>query len=92
MDIFHLLLGRLWQYEVGAMHDGRENTYRFREIRITSFIPVTEFGQEKGHAFVWPIMSLCTWWSGECYALVIKEMSKTAETAKSAKMAEEASR
>lgn len=26
---------------------------------------LSEFGQEKGHAFVWPIMSFCTWWSGE---------------------------
>lgn len=36
------------------------------------------------------IISLCTWWSGQSYALVIKEMSKTAQIAKSVKMAEEA--
>jgi hypothetical protein len=72
------------------MYEGRENKYRFREIGITSFTPVTEFGQEKGHAFLLPIHEflLCTWWTGECYALVIQEMSKTAERAKSEKMAE----
>lgn len=36
------------------------------------------------------IISLCTWWSGQSYALVIQEMSKTAQIAKSVKMAEEA--
>ena len=52
------------------------------------YIPVTEFGQKKGHALAYnEIISLCTWWSGQSYALVIKEMSKTAQIAKSVKMA-----
>lgn len=29
MDIFHLLLGRSWQYKMKAIHDGRRNTYTF---------------------------------------------------------------
>ncbi|XP_028551234.1 uncharacterized protein LOC110091993 [Dendrobium catenatum] len=27
MDVCHLILGRPWQYDVGAIHDGRANTY-----------------------------------------------------------------
>ncbi|XP_077239771.1 uncharacterized protein LOC143880685 [Tasmannia lanceolata] len=29
MDSCHLLLGRPWQYDRGAIHDGRRNTYSF---------------------------------------------------------------
>ena len=29
MDAFHLLLGRLWQYNRGMVHVGRANTYSF---------------------------------------------------------------
>lgn len=29
MEAFHLLLRRLWQYDVHAVHDGRANTYSF---------------------------------------------------------------
>jgi hypothetical protein len=27
MDVCHLLLGRLWQYDINVIHDGRKNTY-----------------------------------------------------------------
>ena len=30
MDVGHLLLGRPWQYDQGAIHDGWKNTYSFR--------------------------------------------------------------
>lgn len=30
------------------------------------YIPVTEFGQKRGHALAYhEIISLCTWWSGQ---------------------------
>ena len=29
MNVFHLLLGRPWQYDQGMVHDGRANTYSF---------------------------------------------------------------
>lgn len=29
MDVCHLLLGRPWQYDHGATHDERSNTYSF---------------------------------------------------------------
>jgi hypothetical protein len=37
MDACHLLLGRPWQYDRGAHHDGRKNTYSFmfNRVRIT---------------------------------------------------------
>ena len=27
MDVFHILLGRPWQYDMKVVHDGRKNTY-----------------------------------------------------------------
>jgi hypothetical protein len=27
MDVFHLLLGSPWQYDMNVIHDGRKNTY-----------------------------------------------------------------
>jgi hypothetical protein len=37
MDACHLLLGRLWQYDRSAHHDGRKNTYSFMlgKVKIT---------------------------------------------------------
>eukprot|EP00253_Pinus_taeda_P030671 PITA_30671 len=29
MDVCHILLGRPWQYDRGAMHDGKRKTYKF---------------------------------------------------------------
>ncbi|PKU72440.1 RNA-directed DNA polymerase [Dendrobium catenatum] len=38
MDVCHLILGRPWQFDVGAIYDGRANTYTFewkqRQIRL----------------------------------------------------------
>lgn len=31
MDVCHILLGRPWQYDKGAMHDGKKNTYKFNK-------------------------------------------------------------
>ena len=30
MTVCHMLLGRPWQYDKGAIHDGRSNTYSFK--------------------------------------------------------------
>jgi hypothetical protein len=27
MDFYHLLLGRMWKYDINVVHDGRKNTY-----------------------------------------------------------------
>ena len=29
MAVCHIFLGRPWQYDRGAMHDGKRNTYKF---------------------------------------------------------------
>ena len=31
MDVCHILLGRPWQYDRKAMHDGRNNLYTFEK-------------------------------------------------------------
>lgn len=43
MDACHLLLGRPWQFDVAATHNGKENSYVFtwegKKIALMSFIP-----------------------------------------------------
>ena len=34
MDIFHILLGRPWQFDKSTVHDGRRNCYIFQENGI----------------------------------------------------------
>ena len=45
MDACHLLLGRPWQYDRGAHHDGRKNSYSFMicKVKIT-LLPSLESG------------------------------------------------
>jgi hypothetical protein len=31
MDVCHLFLGRLWQYDKNVIHDGRKNTYNLEK-------------------------------------------------------------
>ena len=33
MDVFHILLGRPWQYDKKAVRDGRKNTYSLEKDR-----------------------------------------------------------
>ncbi|CAL9121046.1 unnamed protein product, partial [Musa textilis] len=41
MDACHLLLGRPWQYDMNAVHDGRKNTYSFRkEQKAITLLPL----------------------------------------------------
>jgi hypothetical protein len=44
MDACHLLLGRPWQYDRGAHHDGRKNTYSFM-FGKSEDNPVAKFGK-----------------------------------------------
>lgn len=40
MDVFHLLLGRLWQYDRKAKHDGHKNIYVIEKDGISfTFTP-----------------------------------------------------
>lgn len=34
-DVFHLFLGRLWQYDRKAIHNGEKNSYSFRKDGVT---------------------------------------------------------
>ncbi|XP_012857067.1 PREDICTED: uncharacterized protein LOC105976345 [Erythranthe guttata] len=59
MDVGHLLLGRPWQYDRGAIHDGRRNTYKFMvgktEILLLPCKDVCEpkpVKKEEGHALL----------------------------------------
>ena len=41
MDVCHILLGRPWQYDREAIHDGRKNTYKFHKDGIDhTLIPI----------------------------------------------------
>eukprot|EP00253_Pinus_taeda_P012663 PITA_12663 len=43
MDVCHILLGRPWQYDRGAMHDGKRTTYKFGKYGINhTLLPMGE--------------------------------------------------
>ena len=43
MDVCHILLGRPWQYDRGAIHDGKKNTYKFHKDGIDhTLIPIKD--------------------------------------------------
>jgi hypothetical protein len=43
MDVFHLLLGRPWQYEINIVHDGRKNTYTLKKNgRTHMLLPIKD--------------------------------------------------
>eukprot|EP00253_Pinus_taeda_P029652 PITA_29652 len=45
MDVCHILLGRIWQYDRGAMHDGERNTYKFEKDGVNhTLLPLPEEG------------------------------------------------
>jgi hypothetical protein len=43
MDVCHLLLGRLWQYDRNVIHDGRKNTYTLEKNgRTHMLLPIKD--------------------------------------------------
>jgi hypothetical protein len=43
MDVCHLLLGRLWQYDINVIHDGRKNTYTLEKNgRTHMLLPIKD--------------------------------------------------
>jgi hypothetical protein len=43
MDVCHILLGRLWQFDRNAIHDGRKNTYTVeKNSRTHMLLPIEE--------------------------------------------------
>jgi hypothetical protein len=43
MDVYHVLLGRPWQYDINVIHDGRRNTYTLEKNgRTHMLLPIEE--------------------------------------------------
>jgi hypothetical protein len=43
MDVFHLLLGRPWQYDRNVIHDGKMNTYTLeKNVRTHMLLPIKD--------------------------------------------------
>lgn len=47
MDVWHVLLGRPWQFDRKAIHDGRMNTYTIEKDRVKhTLLPVKDDGDK----------------------------------------------
>jgi len=43
MDMFHILLGRPWQYDRKVTHDGKTNYYKFTKDAVKhTLVPIKE--------------------------------------------------
>ena len=50
MDVCHILLGRPWKYDRGAIHDGKRNTYMFHKDGINhTLVPMKDEGASTSH-------------------------------------------
>ena len=50
MDAFHILLDRLWQFDIGVVHDGKNNIYKFYKDGINyTLLPLQEEGTSKNN-------------------------------------------
>ncbi|XP_020692653.1 uncharacterized protein LOC110106910 [Dendrobium catenatum] len=92
MDICHLILGRPWQFDVGAIHDGHENTYNFewkqRKIRL---LPCsTSDGDkelpDKSTMFVVTCQSLINSWKESSWMLALVASTNHADEGGGAKI------
>ena len=53
MDVCQLLLGRPWQYDRNAIHEGRSNTFMFRDVGIKRVLqPMGNNAIKIDHVFV----------------------------------------
>ena len=49
MDVCHILLGRPWQYDRSAKHDGRKNVYELEKDEIKhKLMPLQEKEESRG--------------------------------------------
>lgn len=59
MNACHILLGRLWQYDLDALHSNRNNTYQFKKDGVTHVLTsLWEDGKNKERS----IMIICHTW------------------------------
>jgi hypothetical protein len=47
MDVCHILLGRLWQFDINVIHDGRKNTYTLEKNGMTHMLLPIEDKEKK---------------------------------------------
>jgi hypothetical protein len=50
MDIFHVLLGRPWKFDINVIHDGRKNTYTLENNGFTHMLLLMEENKVKEEA------------------------------------------
>ncbi|KAI0527329.1 hypothetical protein KFK09_002929 [Dendrobium nobile] len=89
MDVCHVILGRPWQYDVGAIYDGRANTYAFdwkgRRLRLLpnagqdAKVPQ---GNNALHSV--SVAAMMTAWkeTSSILALIVKEVAENTSMAK----------
>ncbi|XP_020249363.1 uncharacterized protein LOC109826755 [Asparagus officinalis] len=85
MDVFHVLLGWLWQYDVDATHGGKKNEYSFVWMNKKIILPPIQPSPKSLKDLKFKRISLCN--KGEFlaeskklkqrFALVVKEEVKT---------------
>ncbi|XP_020705501.1 uncharacterized protein LOC110116310 [Dendrobium catenatum] len=87
MDVCHLILGRPWKYDVGAIFDGRANTYSFdwkgKRLRLLPRNPDQEAHNANSKASLVAITGkvLLNDWkeSSHLMALIVKEQNNPPE-------------
>ncbi|XP_028553742.1 uncharacterized protein LOC114580414 [Dendrobium catenatum] len=87
MDVCHLILGRPWQYDVGAIFDGRANTYSFewkgKRLRLLPRVPDQDANNVNSKASLVAVSGkslLNEWKDSSCImALLVKEQTSSPE-------------
>ncbi|XP_028547476.1 uncharacterized protein LOC110104104 [Dendrobium catenatum] len=88
MDVCHLILGRPWQFDVGAVYDCRANTYAFewkgKKLRLLPQSLEQENSIHSGKTALFAVTHkalLNAWKESECIlALVVSEQNNTIES------------
>ncbi|KAI0528950.1 hypothetical protein KFK09_001494 [Dendrobium nobile] len=88
MDVCHLILGRPWQFDVGAMYDGRANTYSFewkgKRLRLLPRTPDQDSINANSKNMLFTVSGkklLNEWKESYCImALVVKVQSQDSQT------------
>ncbi|PKU83484.1 hypothetical protein MA16_Dca018473 [Dendrobium catenatum] len=86
MDVCHIILGRPWQYDVGAIYDGRANTYAFdwkgRRLRLLPSNSGQEHNLPKNkialHSISISVMLNAWKETSSILALIVKEVAESA--------------
>ncbi|XP_020704270.2 uncharacterized protein K02A2.6-like [Dendrobium catenatum] len=85
MDVCHIILGRPWQFDVGALYDCRSNTYAFdwngKRIRLLPGISGTETPRAKGKTALFSdsAAAMINAWreTSSILAVIVKEVAQS---------------